>query len=463
MMGQLPPAQNALFYDFCIEQHVPPEHLLRQIDQFLDFDAIRDHLKPFYSHTGRPSIDPELMIRMLLIGYCYGIHSERRLCEEVGLNLAYRWFCRLGLEKSVPDHSTFSKNRHVRFRDSDLLRCVFDTVVSRCIDEGLVKGEGFAIDASHVRADVAMQRFEESPVDWTPSKIESHAVKEYLELLVLSLKRPQKRISLTDPMCQSTAAKGQPNFVYSTNYLVVIENSVILDVEATPSTHAFEAATTRTMIERVESNYVIRPTRLMGDTAYGSAENLGYLVDEKSIEPHIPVWDKSQRTDGTLAKSDFEWCPNEDQYRCPAGEVLGRNLRNSKTPRTGITKANGIIYRARVAGCKSCPLKPRCCPNTSHRKITRSIHEDARDVARTISQSEEYFTKIVKQRKKVEMAFAHMKRHLRFDRLRLRGIKSASDEFLLVATAQNLRKLVKRCYHPPPDHGIGAPGIPEMA
>jgi len=148
MMGQLPAAQNSLFYDFCLESHIPEDHLLRRINRFLDFDQIRHHLEPFYSNTGRPSVDPELMIRMLLIGYCYGIRSERQLCDEVNFNLAYRWFCRLGLESDIPDHSTFSKNRHGRFRAADILRCVFDTVVQRCIEEGLVGSQGFAIDAS---------------------------------------------------------------------------------------------------------------------------------------------------------------------------------------------------------------------------------------------------------------------------------------------------------------------------
>ena len=133
-MGQLPAAQNSLIYDFCLEKHIPANHLLRQINKFLDFDAIRRHLQPFYSDIGRPSIDPELMIRMLLVGYCYGIHSERRLCEEIDLNLAYRWFYQLGLEDDIPNHSTFSKNRLGRFREADLLRYVFDTVVTRCTD-----------------------------------------------------------------------------------------------------------------------------------------------------------------------------------------------------------------------------------------------------------------------------------------------------------------------------------------
>ena len=140
MMGHRQVEQAALFYEFSLERHVPADHLLRSIDRFVEFGELRRELAPFYSAMGRPSVDPELMIRMLIVGYCFGIRSERRLCEEVHLNLAYRWFCRLGLDGDVPDHSTFSKNRHGRFRDSDLLRRLFETVLRRCMDEGLVGG-----------------------------------------------------------------------------------------------------------------------------------------------------------------------------------------------------------------------------------------------------------------------------------------------------------------------------------
>ena len=465
MMGQLPAAQNALFYDFSLEQHIPPDHLLRQINQFLDFGIIRNHLKPFYSHTGRPSIYPELMIRMLLVGYCYGIRSERRLCDEIKMNLAYRWFCQLGLEDVVPDHSSFSKNRHGRFRESDLLRMVFDTVVKRCIEEELVKGEGFAIDASFIRADVSRQRAEHGPVDWTPAKTESRAVREYLDVLDQNteLNRPQKSVSLTDPMAQWSGAKGPAEFYYSTNYMIDIENNIIMDVEASPSTHRLEFQTTRTMIERIESNHSIVPERLMGDTAYGAAENLAFLVEEKNIEPHIPVWDKTRRKDGTFSAGDFKWDAEKDEYLCPEGKSLRSRRRNNKHQKTVVTKANTIIYRSRGADCKTCPLKLRCCPNTPHRKITRSIHEAARDVARSINQADEYQNKRFHERKKVEMMFAHMKRNHNFTRLRLRGIKSANDEFLLVATTQNLRRLARLRGRPPPSYGVTTPAVPEMA
>jgi transposase len=157
MMGHQQVEQAALFYEFSLERHVPANHLLRSIDRFVELGELRRELSAFYSTIGRPSIAPELMIRMLLVGYCFGIRSERRLCEEVHLNLAYRWFCRLGLDGDVPDHSTFSKNRHGRFRESDLLRRLFETILRRCINEGLVGGEGFAVDASLIRADANRQ------------------------------------------------------------------------------------------------------------------------------------------------------------------------------------------------------------------------------------------------------------------------------------------------------------------
>ena len=181
MIGERRVMQEALFYGFGLERHVPDDHLVRKIDRFIDLSEVRAHLEPYYSETGRPSIDPELMIRMLIVGYCFGIRSERRLCDEVHLNLAYRWFCRLGLDGDVPDHSTFSKNRHGRFRESDLLRKLFETVVARCIKERIVGGEAFAVDASIIVADAHRRRSVAKAEDLDPTS--SRAVAEYLSVL----------------------------------------------------------------------------------------------------------------------------------------------------------------------------------------------------------------------------------------------------------------------------------------
>jgi len=456
MMGQLPASQNALFYEFCLEKHIPEHHLLRQIDQFLDFDQIRQHLQPFYSTTGRPSIDPELMIRMLLVGYCYGIRSERRLCEEVNFNLAYRWFCRLGLESDVPDHSSFSKNRHGRFRDAETFRYVFEQVLKRCIDADLVRGEGFAVDASIVKADVSRQRHREDDDDWGNGR----AVREYIEALEADntpTGKSTRKISPTDPAASYTAAPGGPAFyAYSTNYLIDTDHGIIMDVEPSTANRTPEVETTKTMVNRVEDRFGIRPQRLIGDTAYGTAAMLNWIVEEKQIEPHTPVWQKYEGKDGLFGRADFTWNAEADCYICPAGKTLQRYRRNFKKQRTGINKDNNIRYTTRQRDCEACEYKPRCCPKVPRRKITRSIYESSREVARAVAQTPAY-KKTRRQRKKVEMLFAHMKRILKLDRLRLRGMSGAHDEFLLAATTQNLRRMARLLSQPPPDNRIGAP------
>jgi len=460
MMGQQAGAQEPLFYAFNLDTHVPTDHLLRRIDRFLDLGDLRQHLSPFYSHTGRPSVDPALMIRMLIIGYCFGIRSERRLCEEVHLNLAYRWFCRLGLDDAVPEHSTFSKNRHGRFRASGAFRWLFDEVVRRCMAEGLVKGEGFAVDASVVAADASRLRGVpgSQAIDWTDPALSSRAVREYLDALdgELPAQIPPKNISLTDPQARWTAATGGPAFyAYSTNYLIDTAHGVILDVEATPTHRTTEVESARTMVDRVEGRFDLKPERLIGDTAYGTAPMLAWMVERKGIEPHVPVWDRTQRDDGTFSSSEFQWDAGADEYRCPQGQPPRSQWRAFKRPRTHVTKANTIIYLASQSACGNCPMKERCCPNTPVRKIARSIHESARDVARQISTGESY-QRSRRERKKVEMLFAHLKRILGLDRLRLRGLSGASDEFTLAALAQNLRRLDKLLPNGPPAHGSTA-------
>ena len=446
MMGHQTGGQKKLFYSFNLDDHVPAEHLLRGIDRFLDLGELRRHLAPFYSHTGRPSVDPELMVRMLIVGYSFGIRSERRLCEEVHLNLAYRWFCRLGLEDAVPDHSTFSKNRHGRFRESDAFRHLFESVVDRCMQEGLVGGEGFAIDASVIKADAnrsrstAREETEDSP---DPQRA-TRAVREYLAALDEQgepVTAPAS-ISPTDPAARWTAVDGPAFYAYSTNYLIDVQAGIIVDVEATPTLRTAEVNATRTMIERVEERFDLKPERLIGDMAYGSAELLGWMVNEKGIEPHVPVWDRTQRDDDTLSSSDFQWDEQADEYRCPQGKALRKQRRTFKNLRTHITKAGTIIYRASQSDCANCPMKAHCCPNTPMRKIARSVHESARDVARAIAKTDAY-KQSRKDRKKVEMLFAHLKRIMKLDRLRLRGLTGAHDEFLLAAAAQNLRRMAK--------------------
>lgn len=408
---------------------------------------LRRELAPFYSSTGRPSIDPELLLRMLIVGYCFGIRSERRLCDEVHLNLAYRWFCGLGLDGDVPDHSTFSKNRHGRFRDSDLLRRLFETVLARCIEEGLVGGEGFAVDGSLIKADASRQKGVEA-ADWPTAIKPRRAVEEYLAVLddaAFGAATPvePKFISPVDPAARWTGADGGlAYFAYETNDLIDLDNAIIVDVEPTTAIRQAEVAVAKRMIERTRERFGLYPARLAADTGYGSAGMLGWLVYDQGIEPHVSVFDKSARRDGTFERSAFTYDHAGDVYFCPTGKML-------TTKGTLVNDGATLLYRASRFDCQACDLKERCTPREPARKVSRSIFEGALDMARDIMNSEEGRAS-KRQRKKVEMLFAHLKRILKLDRLQLREPCGARDEFHLAATAQNLRNMAKLIAMPRP-------------
>src|SRR5271167_3096288 len=307
MMGRRGDGQGQLFYSFDLDEVVPPDHLVRQIDAVLDLSWVHKELAPYYSHTGRPSIDPVQMIRMLIVGYVFAIRSERQLCSEVQVNLAYRWLCKLGIEDGIPDHSVFSRARHERFRQSDALRRVFENVVAKCIAAGLVGGEGFSIDASLIRADVDKKKRTpgDQPISWPKAEDASRAVREYLAALDVARNdeenggddngssgstttgKPPKAVSLTDPQAAWVARKNtDPFFAYDANYLIDNKAGIIVDAEGTRANRIAEIAITETMVERVKKRFDLQPRRLAGDTVYGAVRLLKWLVDHR-IAPHI--------------------------------------------------------------------------------------------------------------------------------------------------------------------------------
>jgi len=447
MMGAAVGRQDRLFYEFDLEAMVPEDHLLRRIDAVLDLSWLREAMQPYYSHLGCPSVCPELMVRMLVVGYCYSIRSERRLCEDVQANLVYRWFCGLGLEDKVPHHSTFSKSRHGRFRESDILRQVFEEVVCGCMAAGLVGGEGFAVDASVIEANASrFRRVEGSVVDWTSEQRARRPVREYLSALdsdnpPINPKQKPRAMSPVDP-CAAWTTRGRHKvmFGYSLNYLIDMEESVILDVEATPTRISREVDATETMIERTEDRFALKPKHVAGDVAYGTGEMLGWLVD-RDIDPYIPVWDKGRREDGTFSRGDFVYDEEQDVYHCPAGKTL-------RTTGT-LLSDNTYRYLALKADCQACGLKQRCCPNVISRRIPRDPNELARDHVRALMETKDY--RIARaERKKIETLFGEAKHILGLTRLRLRGLSGARDEFLLAATVQNLKRLIARVAIPPP-------------
>ena len=450
MMGRQRGDQTSFFYEFRLDERIPKEHLLRRIDVFVTpvLADMREQLKPYYSEIGRPSVDPALMIRMLIVGYCYGLRSERQLTQEVELHLAYRWFCRLDLDDKVPHHSTFSENRLHRFRESDIFRHIFERIVAACMAAGLVKGEGFAVDASVMEAN-ASRYHGKAPdeIAWAEPERQTRAVKEYLAALQAETapnpdRKPPKLISPSDPCSAWTAkANKRVQFGYGLNDLIDIENAVIVDVEATPARTYDEVAATKTMIERTDKRLGLRPKRLAADTAYGTGKFLGWLIGA-GIAPHIPVWDKSSREDGTLSRSDFHWDRRRGVYICPNGKVL----HTTGTVHEGDT----LRYRASKFDCEVCALKMQCCPNSPSRQIPRDVHEYARDVTRRLMRTKA-FLKSRDERKRVEMRFAHLKIYHGFERMRLRGLSGARDEFHLAAIVQNLKTLALRILGPPPD------------
>jgi transposase len=388
MMGRSGQDQGQLFYSFNLDEIVPDDHLVRAIADVLDLSWVRAELAPHYSQIGRPSIDPLLMIRMLIIGYVFAVRSERALCREVQLNLAYRWFCGLGIEDKLPDHSAFSRARNERFRESDIFRQVFERVVGTCIAAGLVGGEGFAVDASLIQADANKHRSipgAEWNKDIDPERAR-RAVKEYLTTLdnpiygAASEVMP-KFVSPSDPAAQWTGAlRNAAFFAYANNYLIDVKFGIIMDVEASRAIRQAEVGASRTMIERTEACFGIKPEWLAADTAYGSASNLEWLVNEQGIAPHVPVIDKSQRDDGTFSREDFIYDEERDIYTCPAGKTM--------TTTGHVSTDHALRYLASVPECRACPLKPKCCPNMPARRIVRDVNEASRDVARALAKTE---------------------------------------------------------------------------
>ena len=448
MMGDPVGRQDRLFYEFDLEDMVPDDHLLRRIDRVLDVSWLRDEMKPHYSHLGCPSVCPELMIRMLLVGYCYSIRSERRLCEEVKMNLAYRWFCGLGLEGKVPHHSTFSVNRHGRFHDSDILRKVFEEVVCGCMKAGLVGGEGFAVDASVIEANASrFQRVKGSEVEWTEEQLVRRPVREYLSALEsdnppTNPKQKPKAMSPTDPTAAWTArGRNKIMFGYSLNYLMDMEDAVIVDVEATPTRISKEVDATETMIERTEDRFGLKPDRLAGDVAYGTGKMLGWLAN-RNITPHIPVWDQSRvAAEGKFVRADFEYHKECDLYVCPGG----KELKTSGTVHDGTT----IKYIAKRSDCSGCPLKPNCTSGRE-RRVSRDTNQEVRDDAQALMETDAYYQSGV-DRKQIERLFGEAKNIISMVRLRLRGLSGAKEEFLLTATVQNLKRLANHSTRPPPE------------
>jgi len=428
---------ESLFYYFRLEEQIPADHLLRIIDGHMDFRFVREQLKDFYSSTGRPSIDPEVLLRLLLIGYLYGITSERRLMDEVRMHLAYRWFTRLGFDQEVPDHSTFSKNRHGRFRQSGVFRRVFEEIVRRCLEAGFVEGWNVAVDGTLVGANASQQSRVPRERLVEAAKL-SRTVQEYLA--ELEQHNPvadsegmklQEKVSTTDPDATWALKSGPAVLGYYDNYLVDTTSRVILSVHATPALFSQETLAARRMVEHV-GQFGIQPQNLAADKAYGSGEFLAWLL-ARNIQPHIPVIDRRHQTQGHFTRDHFRYEPKENAYYCPEGKPLHyRGQRRS---------SGGDLYRSTEAQCRGCPQKQSCTAGP-YRRLFVHWQESARQTVRSLAGTPDY-KRSQRERYKVEALFAELKQQIKLRKARLRRLWNVAEQFYLAATAQNLKRLVR--------------------
>ena len=437
VMGQHDRSE-ALFYYFRLEDQVPETHLLRLIEKHISFAFVRERLKASYSDSGRPSIDPELLLRILLVGYLYGITSERKLVEELRMHLAWRWFTGLGFDQEIPHHSTFSKNRHGRFQESKLFEELFEQIVLQCVEVGLVQGKHLSVDGSFVEANAA--RESRIPREQLGEAAQvNQTVRQYL--VELEQQNPtdepvheQKLVSTTDPDATYATKGGTPaRLGYYDNYLVDNYSCVIVGVQATAARMSQETVAAQDMLTCFAQWLGRAPESVAADTTYGNGEFLQWLAD-RSITPYMRTRDSIHRKNSPFYGPErFTYQPESNSYRCPAGEQLnyvGLNVRN---------RAQAYIGSAKR--CGACSQKAHC---TSGRYKYLAIHMDepARQRARVLSNTPE-FAHAQRQRKKVEALFAELKNQIGLRRVRLRRLKFVREQFFLAAAAQNIKRLVR--------------------
>jgi transposase len=436
MMGHHSRSES-LFYYFRIEDQVPENHLLRLIDRHVSFEFVREKLRDSYSETGRPSIDPEVLLRMLLLGYLYGITSERKLVEELRMHLAWRWFTGLGFDREIPSHSTLSKNRHGRFQESNLFQELFERIVEQCIQAGLVKGEQMSVDGSFIPADanhysrIPREQFVEA------AKV-NYGARKYLEELAHENGdgepvHQQEKVSTTDPdATYMTKGNRAAELGYFNNYLIDNESCVIVGVQATAARLSQESAAARDMIDRYRERHGRMPQSLAADNTYGNGELLQWL-DDRGITPFIRVKECPTPTRDLYGIEKFTYVPEENCYVCPEGKPLKY---------IGINKLNRVhLYHSTAKRCRGCVQKSQCTRG-KYRVISVHLCEAARQKAYAVAKTPQ-FADALRKRRKVEALFSELKNRVGLRRLRLRRLKFVREQFYLAAAAQNLKRLVR--------------------
>jgi transposase len=445
LLGENPRSER-MFYYVRMEDIVPENHLLRLIDRHIDLKFIRDKVKHLYSHTGRPSIDPEVLLRMLLIGYLYGITSERRLCEEVQMHIGYRWFVGLNLEDKVPDHSTFSKNRHERFSESDLFQRIFDEIVNQCVSQGLLTGKHLTVDSTYVQANAALKSLDpivvtmgtgeyieklerENPVTeepWEPGDDYPHRGQKISNGTHRSKTDPDARLA-------RKSLKANTQLYHGVTYIMDNRSRIIVGADVGKPDRKTDCEKALKQIRRIPFAFGIKPESLGADKGYSTGEFINALVKEK-VEPHIPIMDsRSQNDRGIYSIEQFSFDPSGNRFLCPSGKELKY---------WGIHKqSKQHVYRARAKDCKVCSRKAECTRDRS-RSLSYHIYEESINQARQINQTRAYRIS-QRMRKRIEELFGEAKEWMGLRRAKFRRRKFIREQVLMTAIAQNIKRMVK--------------------
>jgi transposase len=444
---------DKLFYYLRPEELIPEDHILRLIHRHVDFTFIRPKVEHLYSSTGRPSIDPEVMMRMLLVGYLFGISSERRLCDEVGMHLGYRWFVGLSLDEKVLDHSTFSKNRHGRFKESGIYQQIFDQIVKQCIEKGLVSGHHLTVDSTLVKANASFKNLEpivvslkpeqyidkvdkENPVNeepkpdnaepWEPKEDFSHNGVKISNKTHRSRIDPDSRIARKSNYSETYLGHG-------VSYVMDNKNRVIVGAERNLPNRNADAKTAVELVGRLKWAYQLRPRTLGGDKGYATGVFVHWLL-EQNVEPHVPIMDSRSRNDkGIYSIEQFQYREDKDEFICPQGKTLRY---------WGIHQhSKQHAYRASPSDCRQCPVKAQCT-RASYRSVSYHIYESSIEVARRLSQTRGYRIS-QRMRKRIEELFGEAKECMGMRRMKFRGALYVREQVLLTATAQNIKRMAR--------------------
>lgn len=444
--------EEKLFYYFRPEELIPEDHILRLVDRYVDFSFIRPKVEHLYSDTGRPSIDPELMMRMLLVGYLFGISSERRLCDEVGMHVGYRWFVGLALDDKVPDHSTFSKNRHGRFKESKIYQQIFDQIVEQCIEKGLVSGRHLTVDSTLVRANASFKNLEpivvslkpgeyldqvekQNPVveeppehkePWEPEGDYPHRGGKVSNQTHRSRVDPDSRIARKSNFSETYLGHG-------VSYVMDNKSRIILGADQNLPNRNADAETAVRLIARLKWAFQFDPRTVGADKGYATGLFLHWLL-EQEVLPHVPIMDARNRNEkGIYPIEQFHYDAEKDQFTCPQGKLLRY---------WGIHRhSKQHVYRASPKDCRNCPVKEQCTRAT-YRSLSYHIYEDAIDAARKLTKTRGYRIS-QRMRKRIEELFGEAKECMGLRRMKFRRAVFVREQVLLTAAAQNIKRMVR--------------------